>query len=64
MNLVNGTLVMFMWVSPSASDMDIQNNSFAMSKYESRDECEEALVWIQEHKANLDRHIWCGFVND
>lgn len=52
--------IIFMMVSPTASDSDVENHSFPISMYASFDECEQALGWINEHRDDLDRHIWCS----
>ena len=52
--------IIFMMVAPTASDIDVENHSYPLSMYASMDECTQALGWINEHRDNLDRHIWCS----
>ena len=52
--------IIFMLVAPTASDIDVENHSFPISMYTSMDECTQALSWINEHRDDLDRHIWCS----
>ena len=52
--------IIFMLVAPTATDYDVEINSFPISVYTSMDECTQALGWINEHRDNLDRHIWCS----
>jgi len=52
--------IIFMMVAPTASDIDVENHSYPLSMYTSMDECTQALGWINEHRDDLDRHIWCS----
>jgi len=52
--------IIFMLVAPTASDIDVENHSYPISLYASMDECTQALGWINEHRDDLDRHIWCS----
>jgi len=57
---MNGiAVIIFMLVAPTAADIDVETRAFPLSLYGSMGECEQALQWIEEHQADLDRHIWC-----
>lgn len=61
---VEALSLVFMMIAPSASDIHVQNHSFAVSEYQSLVECTQALTWINEHQANLSRHLWCEDVSN
>jgi len=58
--MINSITIIFMMVAPTASDIDVENHSFPVSLYSSMYECTQALGWINEHRDELDRHIWCS----
>jgi hypothetical protein len=50
-------LIFVLFSAPSASDIDLENNSRASANFETQAECETAAVLAS---TNTDRHYWCA----
>ena len=51
--------IIFMLVAPTAADIDVETRAFPISMYATMEECTQALDWMNQHRDDLDRHIWC-----
>lgn len=46
-------------VAPSPTDDHVMNHAIPLGIYEEAEACSDAAMWIDEHRLNLPRHLYC-----